>query len=118
MARWRHAGYAETGTLATGPPWCWLTAPGMKATGLTYPATRPALGRLARIRAVLAVRLWLQASAVYQDGRPWWRSERHIRAALGGPDLLIRQAVVRGQAQDSANGFTSAEIQARAHRRV
>ena len=56
----------------------------MKATGLTYPATRPALGRLAHIRAVLAVRLWLQASAVYTGGRAWWRSERRIRAALGG----------------------------------
>ena len=84
VARWRHAGYAETGTLATGPAWCWLTTAGMKATGLTYPATRPALGRLAHIRAVLAVRLWLQASAVYTDGRAWWRSERRIRAALAG----------------------------------
>ena len=37
VARWRHAGYAETGTLATGPPWCWLTASGMKATGLGLP---------------------------------------------------------------------------------
>ena len=84
VARWRHAGYAETGTLATGPPWCWLTAPGMKATGLSYPATRPALGRLAHIRAVLAVRLWLESGEVYTGGRAWWRSERRIRAALGG----------------------------------
>src|SRR5450755_2132067 len=84
VARWRHAGYAETGTLATGPAWCWLTPAGMKATGLGYPANRPVLGRLAHIRAVLAVRLWLQASEVYQDGRAWWRSERRIRAALGG----------------------------------
>ena len=84
VARWRHAGYAETGTLATGPAWCWLTPAGMKATGLAYPAARPALGRLAHIRAVLAVRLWLQAGEVYQDGRAWWRSERRIRAAIGG----------------------------------
>ena len=84
VARWRHAGYAETGTLATGPAWCWLTTAGMKATGLAYPATRPALGRLAHIRAVLAVRLWLQASDIYTGGRAWWRSERRIRAALGG----------------------------------
>ncbi len=49
-----------------------------------YPATRPALGRLAHIRAVLAARLWLEASEVYQDGQAWWRSERRIRAALGG----------------------------------
>ena len=56
----------------------------MKATGLGYPATRPALGRLAHIRAVLAVRLWLEAGEVYQDGRAWWRSERRIHAAIGG----------------------------------
>ncbi len=45
VARRRHTGYAETGTLATGPVWCWLTTAGMKATGLSYPATRPALDR-------------------------------------------------------------------------
>ena len=84
VARWRHAGYADTGTLGPGPAWCWLSASGMKATGLSYPATRPALGRLAHIRAVLAVRLWLQASEVYHDGRAWWRSERRIRTAIGG----------------------------------
>jgi hypothetical protein len=33
----------------------------MKATDLSYPATRPALGRIAHIRAVLAARLWLEA---------------------------------------------------------
>ncbi len=63
VARWRRTGYAQTGTLATGPAWCWLTNPGMKATGLGYPATRPSLGRLAHIRAVLAVRLWLETLA-------------------------------------------------------
>ena len=84
VARWRHVRCAETGTLGPGPPWCWLTPAGMKPTGRAYPATRPAIGRLAHIRAVLAVRLWLQAGHAYQDGRAWWRSERRIRAALGG----------------------------------
>ena len=73
MARWRKSGYAQTGTLATGPAWCWLTAAGMKATGLGYPATRPSLGRLAHIRAVLAVRLWLESGEAYQAGQAWWR---------------------------------------------
>jgi len=43
VARWRHTGYAETGTLATGPPWCWLTTAGMKATGpeLSRDPSRP-----------------------------------------------------------------------------
>ena len=85
VARWRKSGYAQTGTLATGPAWCWLTAAGIKATGLGYPATRPSLGRLAHIRAVLAVRLWLEGGEAYQDGQAWWRSERRIRAATGSP---------------------------------
>jgi hypothetical protein len=33
---------------------------------------------------VLAVRLTLQDSDAYRDGRAWWRSERRIRAAAGG----------------------------------
>ena len=84
VARWRHAGYAATGTLGPGPVWCWLTPTGMTVTGLAYPASRPAVGRLAHIRAVLAARLWLESGQVYRDGRAWWRSERRIRAAIGG----------------------------------
>src|SRR5450631_378996 len=53
VARWRRAGYAATGRLGPGPGWCWLTRAGMTETGLGFPATRPALGRLAQIRAVL-----------------------------------------------------------------
>jgi hypothetical protein len=47
VARWRRAGYAATGTLGPGPAWCWLTAAGMSACGLGYPARPPALARLA-----------------------------------------------------------------------
>ena len=79
-ARWRRAGYAATGRLGPGPAWCWLTRDGMAATGLGFPATRPALGRLAHIRAVLAARLWLQASPAWQHGHAWWHSERRLRA--------------------------------------
>jgi hypothetical protein len=79
-ARWRRAGYAATGRLGPGPGWCWLTRDGMTATGLGFPAARPALGRLAHIRAVLAVRLWLQASQAWHDGQAWWHSERRLRA--------------------------------------
>ena len=64
-ARWRRAGYAATGRLGPGPAWCWLTPAGMNAAGLGYPATRPALARLAHIRAVLAARMWLA-------GNPAW----------------------------------------------
>jgi hypothetical protein len=84
VLRWRHAGYATTGGLGRGPAWCWLTPAGMRLLGVSYPAREPAAGRLAHVRAVLAVRLWLQAGQDYQDGQAWWRSERRIRAASGG----------------------------------
>ncbi len=79
-ARWRHAGFVATGRLGPGPGWCWLTRDGMAATGLGFPAGRPALARLAHIRAVLAARLWLAAGQTWADGRAWWHSERRLRA--------------------------------------
>jgi hypothetical protein len=84
VARWRRAGYAATGRLGPGPAWCWLTRPGLQVTGLRYAPSRPALARLAHIRAVVAIRLSLEDSDAYRDGRAWWRSERHIRAAISG----------------------------------
>jgi len=83
VARWRRARYVQTGRLGPGPAWCWLTRSGLAVTGQPYTATRPALGRLAHIRAVLAVRLSLHDSEAYQQGQAWWRSERRIRAAAG-----------------------------------
>ena len=71
VARWRRTGYAATGRLGPGPPWCWLTRAGMTETGLGFPATRPALGRLAHVRAVLAARLWLAASPAWSQGQAW-----------------------------------------------
>ena len=82
VARWRRSGYAATGRLGPGPGWCWLTRDGMTATGLGFPATRPALGRLAHIRAVLAARLWLQAGPAWDIGQAWWHSERRLRAEI------------------------------------
>jgi hypothetical protein len=84
VARWRGAGYAATGRLGPGPAWCWLTRSGLAVTGQHYAHARPALARLAHIRAVLAIRLSLQDSDAFRDGRAWWRSERRIRAAAGG----------------------------------
>ena len=83
-ARWRAAGYADTGRLGPGSAWCWLTRTGLAVTGLRFAAAQPALGRLAHIRAVLAARMALQSSPAGQAGQPWWRSERRIRAAIGG----------------------------------
>ena len=84
-ARWRRAGLAATGRIGPGPGWCWLTRAGMRGhrAAATRPG-RPALGRLAHIRAVLAVRLALEASDAFADGQAWWRSERHIRSAAAG----------------------------------
>jgi hypothetical protein len=79
-ARWRRAGYAATGRLGPGPGWCWLTRDGMAATGLGFPATRPALGRLAHLRAILAARLWMAANPAWAQGQAWWHSERRLRA--------------------------------------
>ena len=51
---------------------------GRRRAGLPRPP--PALARLAQIRAVLAARLWLQASPAWHQGHAWWHSGRHIRA--------------------------------------
>jgi hypothetical protein len=84
-ARWRAAGYAETGVLGPGPAWCWLTPAGMAACGHPWPARPPSLARLAHVRAVLSAWLWLQGNQAWRDGGAWWRSERRIRAALPPP---------------------------------
>lgn len=89
LFRWKNVGYAASGRLGPGPIWCWLTRDGMAATGLGFTALCPPLGRLAHIRAVLAARLWLEASPAWQQGRAWWHSERRLRAgrpAVGRSD--------------------------------
>ena len=95
-ARWRRAGFAATGRLGPGPAWCWLTPGGMAAAGLGYPASRPALARLAHLRAVLAARLWLQAAPAWSQGYAWWHSERRIRAAQPIPARRRAPARRRG----------------------
>jgi hypothetical protein len=61
-----------------------VTRAGRAVTGQPYTPARPAAARLAHLRAVLAVRLSLEASPAYRQGRAWWRCERRIRAAIGG----------------------------------
>jgi hypothetical protein len=56
---------------------------------------QPALGRLAHIRAVAAVRLSLEDGDAYPDGRASWRSERRIRAATAVPGGQRSRLVVR-----------------------
>jgi hypothetical protein len=78
-ARWRNLGLAESARLGPGPPWVWVTRPGLAACGLRYTAAPPALARLAHIRAVTAIRLALQATTAYQRARAFWRGERKLR---------------------------------------
>lgn len=115
-ARWRNAGYAMTGRLGPGPAWCWLTRSGLAVTGQRYAPARPAVARLAHIRAVLAVRLSLEASTAYREGRAWWRSERRIRAAIGGrvaghvPDAEVSWPDVPGSAYAGECWAVEAEL--------
>ena len=84
VRRWVSHGVASTAVLSPGLPWVWLTRAGLRTVGVSYPAAPPALARLSHIRAVTAVRLALESVAVYRDGGAHWRSERHLRARLGG----------------------------------
>ena len=81
---WRRARYAESARLGPGGPWVWLTRAGLAACGLPYPATTPALSRLAHLRAVTAVRLALEATSAYRATGAFWRGERRLRARMGG----------------------------------
>jgi hypothetical protein len=82
-ARWRELGYADSARLGPGPAWLWVTRAGLTACGVTYPPTRPALSRLAHIRAVTAVRIALEATSGYGVAGAFWRCERRIRSRHG-----------------------------------
>jgi hypothetical protein len=84
VSRWVRHGLAESAILGPGPPWVWLTRAGLTACGVRYAAAPPALARLTHIRAVTATRLTLEAVPAYRDAGAHWRSERHLRARLGG----------------------------------
>jgi hypothetical protein len=84
VARWVARGHAKTGRLSPGARWAWLTKAGLTACGLPYAAIPPALSRLAHMRAVTAARLALEAVPAYAGANAHWRSERHLRARLGG----------------------------------
>ena len=84
VARWRAAGTAEAAVLSAGPRWIWLTRAGLLACGLPYRAAAPGLSRLAHLRAVAAARLALDATPQVTSGGAYWRSERRLRARMGG----------------------------------
>ncbi len=83
-ARWRTRRYAESARLGPGAPWIWLTRTGLASCGVPYAQAPPALSRLAHIRAVVAVRLALESASGYRAAGAYWRSERRLRARLGG----------------------------------
>ena len=83
-ARWRARRHAESARLGPGGPWTWLTRAGMIACGLPYSPAPPALARLAHIRAVVAVRLALESVPQFAAAGGYWRSERRLRARMGG----------------------------------
>ena len=82
-ARWRELGYAETARLGPGPAWLWVTKAGLAACGLSYSQARPALSRLAHIRAVAAARIALEATSGFRRSAAFWRCERRIRSRHG-----------------------------------
>jgi len=96
VARWRAAGTAEAAVLGPGPRWVWLTRAGLASSGLPYRATPPGLARLAHLRAATAVRLALAATPQYVHAGAYWRSERRLRASLGGR-LGLREHVPDGE---------------------
>jgi hypothetical protein len=95
-ARWRARRYAETARLGPGGSWTWLTRTGLAACGLPYTAAPPALARLSHIRAVVAVRLALESASGYALAADYWRSERRLRARMGGR-VGLREHVPDGE---------------------
>lgn len=97
-ARWRRLGYADSARIGPGRPWVWLTRRGLTACGLRYTAVPPALSRLAHLRAVAVVRLALESAASYRQAEGYWRSERRLRARMGGR-VGVREHVPDGEIQ-------------------
>jgi hypothetical protein len=95
-AAWRARRYAESARLGPGMPWTWLTKAGLAACGLRYAAAPPALGRLAHLRAVVATRLAIESAPHYVAGGGYWRSERRLRARMGGR-VGLREHVPDGE---------------------
>jgi hypothetical protein len=96
VARWVARRQAEAQRLGPGPRWVWLTRAGLASCGLSYSPDPPALPRLAHLRAVIAVRLALEAVPAYRAAGAHWRSERRLRARLGGR-LGLREHLPDGE---------------------
>ena len=96
VATWSTDGLADAARLGPGQRWVWLTRPGLVSCGLPYVAGAPGLSRLAHLRAVTAIRLALAATPLYAEGSGYWRSERRLRARIGGR-IGLREHVPDGE---------------------
>jgi hypothetical protein len=85
VARWRAAGYAETGELSLGEPWVWATRKGLAAFGLRARLVRPKEASLRHTHAVTDVRLALERTSAYRADGGSWRAERQILTRLPFP---------------------------------
>lgn len=86
IARWRRAGWAESGKVDAGPMWVWATRLGAERFGrYPYAYNVPGASRTPHIRAVIRTRMALEAGT----SEPYWRSERELRyvegTAVGAP---------------------------------
>jgi hypothetical protein len=96
VTRWRGAAVADAAVLSQGPRWVWLTGAGLTTCGLPYTAAAPGLSRLAHLRTVTAIRLALAATPEFAAAAAYWRSERELRARMGGR-LGLREHVPDGE---------------------
>ena len=116
VARWRQAGLADSGRFSEGPAWCWATQQGLRQLGYPWTADPPALSRLARTRAVLACRLWLESVETWQKWHARWRCERQIRSdtpgAGGGhvPAAEVIWPAVEGSARSGESWAVEVEL--------
>ena len=78
-SRWLRGGLIEQEKIfARKPMWVWLTAKGVKATGLDAVSMVPSVARLQHIHAVNSVRLYVEKKLENQDIR--WIPEREANA--------------------------------------
>ena len=92
LARWRQAGLADSGRFSEGPAWCWATQQGLRQLGYPWTAEPPALSRLARTRAVLACRLWLESV----EGSPRSGESWAVEVELTPEPLARTQSILSG----------------------
>lgn len=81
LRRWRTAGWVETGHIGSPPMWIWATRLGVERFGRhPYNVSAPSVTRVAHLREVALVRLWIERRVASRN--VVWRSERELRWEL------------------------------------